>query len=180
MHEIESFIKERLSAKKFEHSKGVARCAENLADRYKADRHSAYLAGLLHDCAKELPLEEMTALTSHLELDEDVKNSKNLLHGPAGAVLAKKHFDITDEVFDACFYHTFGKEDMSLLTKIIFLADMIEEGRDFPGVEEIRVLASEDIDSAVVLAIDSTLAHLIKKGAKIYPGTVKARNFLIK
>ena len=180
MHEIENFIKERLSAKRFDHSKGVAECAEKLADRYKVDRNSAFIAGLLHDCAKELPLEEMTKITEGLDLDGEVKESKNLLHGPAGAVLAKKHFDISDEIFDACFYHTSGKEDMPLLTKIIFIADMIEQGRDFPGVEEIRNLAFEDIDRAIVLSIDSTLAHLTKKGAKIYPLTVKARNFLIK
>ncbi len=180
MHEIESFSKERLSAKRFDHSKGVAKCAEKLADHYKADRHSAYVAGLLHDCAKELPLEEMSEITKCLDLEPMVRESKNLLHGPAGAMLAKKHFDISDEVFDACFYHTVGKENMSLLTKIIFIADMIEESRDFDGVEEIRRLAFEDIDRAVVLAIDSTLKHLVKKSAKIYPGTVKARNFLIK
>ncbi len=180
MHEIESFIKERLSAKRFNHSKGVAVCAENLAGRYKADGHSAYLAGLVHDCAKELPLEEMNKITANLELEEMIRESKNLLHGPAGAVFAKNNFNISDEVYDACFYHTVGKEKMSLLTKIVFIADMIEPGRSFEGVEEIRSLAFEDIDRAVVLAIDTTLKFLIKKGEKIYPGTVKARNFLIK
>ena len=180
MHEIESFIKERLSAKRFDHSKGVAKCAEKLADCYKADRTGAYIAGLLHDCAKELPLEEMISLTKGVDLEPMVFESKNLLHGPAGAVLAKKHFDITDDIFDACFYHTVGKENMTLLTKIIFLADMIEPSRNFEGVEEIRKLAFEDVDRAVVLAIDTTLKFLVKKGAKIYPGTIKARNFLIK
>ena len=180
MYEIESFIKERLSVKRFNHSKAVAECAKELADYYKADGHSAVVAGLLHDCAKELSLEEMNSLTKDFDFEPMVRASKNLLHGPAGAVLARKSFNISNEVFDACFYHTVGREDMSLLSKIIFLADMTEPGRSFDGVEEIRRLSFEDIDKAVITAINSTLIHLIRKGEKIAEGTVKARNFLIK
>ncbi len=177
--EIESFIKTRLSAKRFNHSKGVAEGAKKLASHYKINEDDAYVAGLLHDCAKELSLEEMNFHAKKFDLVPMVRESKNLLHGPAGAVLARKYFDISDEIFDACFYHTVGKKNMSLLTKLVFLADITEESRNFKGVDEIRELCYKNVDEAIILSIDLTINRLIEKGEKIYTGTVNARNFLL-
>ena len=150
-----------------------------LADCWGADTDYALAAGYLHDIAKEITLEEMNELTKHLDIDKRVRISRSLLHGAAGAQYAKKELDIPQEIYYACFYHTMGNVNMTLLEKIIFVSDMAEEGRDFPHATQIRETAKTDLDMAAVMCVDSTLKYLIEKGLYIHPDTVKTRNALV-
>lgn len=173
-------LKNKLSEKRFKHCENVAAEAVKLAKTYGADEKNAYLAGYAHDVAKEMTLEQMNELTLHLDLDDHIRSSKALLHALAGACYLKKTFNISEDVYNACFYHTMGRPDMTVLEKVIFMADYIEPSREFDGIEEIRELAYKDIDTAIVKAIDSTLKYLIKTNKKIYYKTVFTRNFYLK
>ena len=111
--------------------------------------------------------------------DEMTLSSKALLHSVAGAYLAKEIYNIDDEIFDAILYHTTGKEDMCLLTKIIYIADYIEPMRCFDGVEEVRKLAFSDIDAAILKSCSNVIIHTVNKGSAIHPNTINARNYLL-
>lgn len=181
--EIKSNLKERLSAKRYIHSLGVAETAHNMALKYGASPEKAYLAGLIHDSAKELSLKEMHKIVeaANLSLDSEMMASKALLHGPAGSILAETLYRISDkEIKEAIFYHTTGCPHMPILDKIIFLADYIEPSRDFPGVASLRKLSEKDLDDALLAAYDSTIVHLIEQQQYIYELTFQGRNSLIK
>lgn len=179
LSEIIEYVKNNLSEKRFIHTKGVAETAKDLALFYGENPLYAEMAGYLHDIAKEYTLDKMNELTAHLEIEDAIRASRSMMHSVAGAVLADKLFDIPKEVYNACFYHTTGKEDMTLLEKIVFLADMIEPSREFSGLESIRELAKIDLNKAVLASLNSTLSHLIKTNKKIHYPSVKTRNFLL-
>lgn len=170
----------KLGEKRLNHTLGVAKCARMLAFRFGADPDKAYIAGLLHDIEKEDSIGNMLRFCKDLALDKELLESRALLHGPAGAEYARKTFLVSDDIYSACFYHTTGKENMSLLEKIVYLADYIEENRVQPGVNEIREMAKTSLDKAVLLAMDNTISYLNKKGMKIYKKTIDARNYLLK
>ncbi len=176
-------VKEKLSKKRWEHTKGVIKAAKELATYYGADVEKAMLAALLHDCCKEEPNEKLREiLMAQCDAYSDAKflDYPSLLHGPAGALYAELEFGITDEeILEAIRVHTVGKAQMSLLDKIVFLADYIEPNRDFPGVEDLRKEAKENIDAAVLMAYDNTIAHLIDIGAPVYEGTMTGRNYML-
>ena len=180
---IKSELKKILSERRYVHSLGVAEEAEKLARRYGADQSKAYLAGLVHDCAKEFPPEEMEGILKTeygVPVDSMSRLMPKILHGPLGACEAQRKFEIYDpEILDAIKYHTTGKGNMSTLAKIIYIADYIEPNRDFEGVEKLRRLAYENIDEAIIAGIDETILDLIKRGLIIHPDTVHARNDLI-
>lgn len=174
-------LKKELSSKRFHHTEGVAHTARKLALRYGADPEKAYIAGWIHDCAKEMPLSEMQEWTKKdgMRLDPYMMGSRALLHGPAGSAYAKLHFHMDDEeILSAVVYHTTGRPHMTLLEKIVFLADYIEPSRDFPGVEGLRKLAEKDLDEAMLAAYDSTIRHLLDQEAYIYDLTFLGRNDL--
>lgn len=182
LHQIQKELAERLSAKRFRHTCGVAASSRQLAEQYGADPDQAELAGWIHDCAKEMSLEDMQTLvrTENLSLDAPVLKRRALLHGPAGSVYARRHFGITDpDILSAVFYHTTGKPHMTLLEKIVFLADYIEPSRDFPGVEELRKMSGQDLNQTLIAAYDSTIRHLAEQHAYIYELTLAGRNALI-
>lgn len=182
IEQIKADLRQRLSARRFLHTEGVAASAKKLAEVYGVDPDRAELAGWIHDCAKELPLAEMQALISEkqIPIDDTVMRSRSLLHGPAGSIYAEKYYGISDaEIQSAVFYHTTGRPDMSLMEKIIFLADYIEPSRDFPRVELIRELAFTDLTAALIEAYDSTIRHLIDQKAYIYDLTFMGRNALV-
>lgn len=180
---IEHRVQERLSPKRWTHTKGVVEAAKVLAQLYDADEKQASLAALLHDCAKEMPLTVMQSLASRsgYDVDEEMMQNGALLHGLAGMVSAKEDFGITDpDVLEAIRVHTTGKVSMGLLDKIIFLADYIEKNRDFPGVEALRQMAVRNLDEAVLLGYDMTLRHLLDQELPIYVATIEGRNDLIR
>lgn len=180
--EIQKDQKRRLSSKRYIHVLGVTEAAGRLADRYGADREKARLAGLVHDCAKEFTLEEMQDImkrSGHIP-DDRLMRSKALLHGPAGSVLAQERYGITSpDILSAVYYHTTGRENMSLMEKIIFLADYIEPSRKFPGVDDIRKVAFSSLDEAVLLGYDKTIRYLLDSHQYIYDLTFRGRNDLI-
>jgi len=179
---IQKDLKNILSGKRFHHSEGVAQTAFYLAKKYGADPDKAFLAGWVHDCAKELSLSEMKsiAMDYHLPVDSVLLSSRALLHGPVGSILAEIKYGITDkQIKSAIYYHTTGHADMTLMEKIIFLADYIEPSRDFPGVDKLRQLADRDLDKALLAAYDSTISHLLEQGAYIYDLTFIGRNDLV-
>lgn len=142
-------------AKRHAHILGVARTAVELARRWGCDGEPAFRAGILHDCTKYLSLQEHLAICERygLELDGMERESAKLLHSKTGAALARHMYGQNDAVYWAIYWHTTGKADMTLLEKIIYLADYMEPNRRFDGVEELRKLCYEDLDRALLLGV---------------------------
>ncbi len=172
---IEEKIKKVQSEKRFAHTKGVQYTAMCLAMKYDEDIEKASLAGLLHDCAKHLSDEKLIALCDENDIETTDIERKNpfLLHGKVGALIARKKFKIEDEdLLNAITYHTTGRPGMSMLEKIIFVADYIEPGRSSAvNLRAIRKMAFEDIDLTIVKISSDTLNYLNKKKASIDPMT---------
>ena len=127
-----------LKPKRMPHVLGTEQEAVRLAEPLRRGRDKARIAALLHDCTKKLDMPEQLALCAQygIELDELEQKALKLLHSKTGAAIARDVFGVDDEVYDAIWYHTTGKPDMTLLEKIIYLADYIEPSRDFPGVDD--------------------------------------------
>jgi len=175
-------LKKLLSGERFNHSLGVMETSEKLAVRYGADVEKAKIAGLLHDCAKNLREDELVALANKygIQIDDILEKSPYLLHGPVGGYMIEDYFGIhDDEIKRAIMLHTTGDRDMTLLDKIIFLADYIEPNRNFDGVEDLREVAYKNLDEAVIMALDETIKYVIDKGQLLYQKTVIARNDMI-
>lgn len=180
--EIELIIKEKLSISRYQHTKGVVKSAIKLASRYGVDLNKAKLAALLHDIGKPLAPEKLLNLAKKykLEIDDIAKTETDLLHGPVGSNIAHEEFAVKDqEILQAISYHTTGRANMSKLEKIIYLADYIEEGRDFPGLERLRKVTRESLDQAVLLGLNNSIQHIIQSGKLIHPNTIEARNDLL-
>ena len=181
--EMTSKLKNELLEKRFIHSIGVMEMAVKMAQHYGADVKKAQIAGLLHDCAKNLSKEELFEKCElyNIELDDVMRISHGLVHGLVGAEIAKREYGVDDEeIYDAIYYHTVGKPEMSLLTQIIYIADAIEENRVYDGVERIRTLAFENIDRALVSQIDSTIKSVLSKGGMLHTATVNTRNYYLR
>jgi predicted HD superfamily hydrolase involved in NAD metabolism len=169
-----------LSKNRYTHVLGVAAAARELAERYDSDSDKAELAGLLHDSAKELRLSEMQQLAERSfgnQLPLEITSIGSLLHGYAAVTIAKEKYNIHDaDILAAIAHHTTGALHMSTLEKIVFLADYIEDSRDFNGVQRLREMAAKNLDQAVLYGFDSTISHLLEQGKQIYIGTVRFRN----
>lgn len=175
-------VERRLSPERFRHTLGVAETARSLAGRYGVDEGKAYIAGLLHDIAKEYPRNRLLkeALDFGIVLSDIERRRPVLIHGLLGAEIAEREFDVTDlDVLAAIRFHTTGREGMSLLERVVFLADYIEPGRTFPGVEAVRAEARTSLDGAVVMTLSQTIMYLVERGRFIHPYAVAARNHLL-
>lgn len=175
-------LKEMLSEKRYLHSLGVQETAVKLARKYGADDKKASIAGLVHDCAKGFDDEKLIQvyMLSGMEMNKVYEKQPQLLHGPVGAYIAKREFLIDDdEILHAISFHTTGCENMSMLDKIIYVADYIEPGRDFPGVEAIRKAVYENIDRGLMMAFDSTISYVLDRHQLLDLNTVMARNYLL-
>lgn len=180
---MEKKLKAMISEKRYIHSVGVSETAVKMAELYGADTEKARIAGLLHDCAKGFSLDEAIKKCEELgvKVSDIDKTSTAFLHAPLGAKIAELEFGITDrEILDAITYHTVAGENMTVLDKIIYLADMIEPSRDFPEVDVHRRLAFEDLDKAFLYALDRSIVFNVNKGVLLHPDTVLARNDIIK
>ena len=167
-------------AKRVPHVSGVEEEAARLARRWGGDEILARRAGILHDCTKYLGLEEQLALCRKygLELDELEQRAVKLLHSKTGACIARDVFGEPDEVYWAIYWHTTAKADMSLLEKIIYMADYIEPNRDFDGVERLRALAYQDLDQALLLGVETTIQEMKEREQPIHPNTLQAQAWL--
>lgn len=174
-------VKSQMPVKRWTHTQGVMETAAILAHRYGADPVRADLAAILHDYCKYWPVEEQAKIIREHDLPQDLlQYNKELWHSHAGAYIANTKFGIEDEeVLDAIRYHTSGREHMTLLDKVVCLADYMEPGRDFPGVDHIRELAETSLNKALIAGFDSTIGFLIRQGKRIYPLTILTRNNLL-
>ncbi|GER66966.1 hypothetical protein BpJC7_09230 [Weizmannia acidilactici] len=173
-------VKAQLTERRYAHTLGVVETAVRLAKKYHADEKKAELAAIFHDYAKFRPVDEMKRIIIDQKMDGRLLAFHHeLWHAPVGAYLVEKEAGITDrEVLDAIKYHTTGRAGMTKLEKIVYLADYIEPGRNFLGVDEARRLADEDLDKAVLFAAGHTIEFLISKHQTIFPETFALYNDL--
>lgn len=181
--QIEKTLKDMLPERRLKHSLNVSKCAVKLSEIYKCDKEKAEIAGLVHDCAKYFTDEQIEDCIErfNIELDPLEVNNIALSHSVIGSYVAVDIFNIkNEEIINAIKYHTTGKENMSLLEKIIYMADLIEEGRNFPKVEELRELTySGKLEEALILSFNNTIKFVIDNNQLIHPRTVKARNYIL-
>lgn len=178
---IKKLLAKNLEEKRYEHTIGVADTAACLAMRYGYNVEKAYVAGLLHDCAKCIDNDKKIQLCKKYKVKLTKVEIENpfLIHAKLGAALAKEKYDVDDEeILSAIQYHTTGKENMSLLEKIIFSADYIEPGRKMIlGLEEIRNTIFIDFDKAVYIILENTIKHLNNKNQIIDETSLSAYNY---
>lgn len=162
-------------ARRLPHIKGCEEEAVRLARRWGADERLARRAGILHDCTKYLTLEEHKAVCAQygIPLDPLEEEAVKLLHSKTGAAMARYVYGEGDEVYWAIFYHTTGRAGMSVLEKVLYMADYIEPNRDFPEVEKLRRLAYEDLDAAVAVGAELAMEEMREKGRAVHPNTVE-------
>ncbi|MFC3882996.1 bis(5'-nucleosyl)-tetraphosphatase (symmetrical) YqeK [Bacillus songklensis] len=176
-----AIVKEKLTEHRYIHTIGVMETAIELAKRYGADVKKAELAAIFHDYAKFRSKEEMREIIIDQNMAQDLLvHNTELWHAPVGAYLVEKEAGVTNsEVLNAIRYHTSGRPNMTLLEKIIYVADYIEPGRIFPGVQEVRELAKQDLDKALVQSLKNTITFLLKKNQAVYPDTIFTYNSLV-
>jgi len=182
LEQIIEIVKSRLSEKRFHHSKCVMeRCIE-LAQKFEFDKEVVAKVGIAHDIAKEIPSEEKIkyAEKNNIEIDEIERENPTLLHAKIGADIAVKELRFTNEMGQAIRAHTTGIENMSMLDKILFIADRTSVERGFPDIEYLNSLLEEGIDKAVLYIIDKKIMLQIEKNAVMHPDSIIARNYLLK
>ncbi|WP_042478148.1 bis(5'-nucleosyl)-tetraphosphatase (symmetrical) YqeK [Bacillus ndiopicus] len=175
-------IKPRMPEKRYIHTVGVMETAIQLAQRYDEDVKKAEIAAILHDIAKYADEEWMREIVRINQLgDELISWGSEILHGPVGAWIAQTEFQIDDDaILNAIRYHTTGRANMMKLEKILFIADMIEPNRKFPGVDNLREIAQQDLTVAMRACIHHSVAHLIKTELAIYPWSIECYNYYIR
>ena len=174
-----------LKPKRIPHVLGTAEEAVRLARIFGADETEAYVAGLLHDCTKMLDMEQQKALCRKyaIELDELERKALKLLHAKTGAAIAKYEFGVSEDVYQAIFWHTTGRAGMSRLEKILYLADYIEPSREFandPEVVKLRETVYQDLNRGILLGLNMTIAEMEGMGNPVHHDTLDARNYLLK
>lgn len=179
--ELMDKISQQMSEKRFQHVLRVEKKALELAEKYHVDKEEASIAALTHDYAKERSDDEMIDLIKSHDFSNDLLDYGNAIwHGVLGAYLVEKELGITNpEILDAIRLHTTGAKEMTELAKVIYVADYIEDGRDFPGVIEARECANRDLDEAVAYETYHTLNYLLKSKKKIYPKTLETYNYWV-
>lgn len=175
-------VQKQLTPHRYQHTLGVMETAVFLAKKYGVDEKKAELAAIFHDYAKFRDKEEMKSIIVEQKMDPELlEYNGELWHAPVGAYLAEKEAGVTDpEILNAIRYHTSGRPNMTKLEKVIYLADYIEPGRHFPGVEDVREIANQDLNQALIEAIKNTIAFLMKKNQRIFPLTFLTYNDLVK
>ena len=181
--EIEVYLKNNVSEKRFVHIQNVAKTAKKYAKKSGLDHYKAELSGWLHDIAKELPNEKLLeiAKTNNIQLDKVDLSNPHILHARVGEILAKEKFGIDDpDVLSGIRCHTLGEPDMSNTAMVLYLADSTEPNRERKFAAPIRkTFKQKGLEAAVLHAIDSKLLHVIKSHKKIHPLTIKTRNWLL-
>lgn len=175
-------MQRRLSAPRWRHVAGVRQTARLLAERWQVDPERADLAALFHDYAKEVKNEELLRLAGEHGLDVDPveRALPHLLHGPVAAASVRAEFGVSDPVvLEAIRLHTTGDAQMGPVAQVVYLADYIEPGRDFPEVDQLRQLAQTDLRRALLAAFDHSIAYVLSRGWLLHPRSVAARNWLL-
>lgn len=173
-------VKSELDSDRFEHTLRVIEVSGQLAHRFNGSVEKAKLAAVFHDYAKNWSVDRLKAYILKHDLPKDLlEYHSELWHGPVAAHYIEKEFGVTDEeVLQAIRHHTTGKAGMNKVDKILYLADYIEPGRSFPGLEKVRNASEKHLEFACWLACKNTLIHLIEKNAIIHPDSFYAYNDL--
>ena len=183
IEEMRVLLQQSLKPKRYEHSVRVYETALKMAEHFHADVKKVAIAALIHDCGRQISKEQSVAKAKELGILVDPVEEAQpiLLHAKLGVYYAvhKYGVDANDkEVLDAIRYHSTGTADMTDTAKIVFLADLIEPGRDFEGVEEIREASFQDLDRGMLLAYDNTIRYLLEDGLLIHPDAIAGYNQL--
>lgn len=163
LNSIQLMLEKTMDPKRYEHTLGVMYTAAALCMQHNLDVKKGLLAGLLHDCGKVYKNKEQYKMCKKYEISLNQVEEENhaLIHAKLGAYLAVKEYQVEGEdILSAIKYHTTGKPNMTLLEKILYIADYIEPHRELPKVEELRVLAFQDIDETMYQLLKLTLEHL--------------------
>ena len=183
--EIHNWLKSNLDEKRYNHSIGTAECAEKLALTYNVDTERAYIAGLLHDCAKCFSTEKLLEIIEKniKDVSEDEKASYKTLHAPVSAYIAEHEFGINDkEILSSIRWHTIGKIDMTTFEKIIFLADKIEtitRNAEYRNKIEPFLQENNGLDKAILACYKETIKSLCERNLRICPLTIDIYNNLL-
>lgn len=183
-NELKEIVKSKMSLKRFTHTLGVVEMSEKLAKKYNADIEKCKISALFHDICKEMNMEYIKNICknnfmSEL-LEEDFENNE-ILHGFAGAYYVKNELGIDDkEILSAIKYHTIGGKNMTLVEKIIYIADAIEYGRKYPSVVEIREETFKSLDKGILMEIKHKEKYLESIGKKSHPNTDELKKSLLK
>ena len=171
-------VKDALSEKRFKHSEGVVKRALEYAEIYNVDKEKVKLVAISHDIAKEFSEDENQKYIKeyNIELDEIEKHNHNLIHAKIGAYICKNKYNFTDDMADAVRYHTTGRENMSTLEKVIYLADATEENRKYDQEPYVKII-KEDIDNGMVEVSKWVINNLIEKKSLIHLDTIKCYNY---
>lgn len=181
MKSIQEIIDTEFSEKRRVHTYGVVDTAIKLALQYGADVEKAKTAAMYHDLFRGVKVDIINYYVNHLKLDSHYIDNPNLAHGKIAAHVMKSEYDIHDqEILDAVSFHTTGRKNMTLLEKVVFLADAIEPNRNFPNVEKLRELAYIDIDKACLYSLQRTIDYVQSKGEYLDQDTVMARDYFLK
>ena len=180
--DYKKIIKPMMSDKRYNHCVNVAKEAVHLAKKYGADEEKAAIAGMLHDITKEMDKEEQLQiiLDSGIILDNVQKSAPKLWHGLTGSLYIKKNLGIDDEdILNAIRYHTTGRAGMSLLEKIIFVADFTSEERTYKGVETMRKKSRKSLEEAMIFGFKFTFTDLSERELAIHPDEVYCYNEIV-
>lgn len=180
--EYKKIIKSMMSENRYNHCVNVSKEAVKLAKRYGGDEEKAAIAGILHDITKEMPKEEQLQIMrdSGIILDDIQKNAPKLWHGISGSVYIKNHFAIDDEdILNAVCYHTTGRAGMSLLEKIIFVADFTSEERTYKGVATMRKKSRKSLEDAMLYGFKFTFSDLSSRELAIHPDELACYNEIV-
>ncbi|MCF6408560.1 bis(5'-nucleosyl)-tetraphosphatase (symmetrical) YqeK [Pseudalkalibacillus salsuginis] len=174
-------VREQLTEHRYHHTIGVMDTAIRLAERFGENSEKAMMAAIFHDYAKFRPKDEMKSIILEQKLGEDILlYGSELWHAPVGAYLVRTEVGIEDEeILLAIKSHTSGRPGMTLLEKIIFLADYIEPGRRFPGVDDVRSTAEENLDNAIKQSLVNTIIFLMRRNQLVYPETLHTYNDMV-
>jgi len=182
-NEIINQLKQRLILKLYSHVLATGDMARKLAKIYNIDEEKAYLAGILHDCAKNMSQKELLVYAHNhsIAIDSIILLQPSLLHGIIGSDIAMREFGVNDsDILHAIEAHSIGLKEMSLLDKIIYISDSAEPNRDYNGVDEIRNLAfGGELDRALLESMSIKLAHVMSKRIMIHPTSIEAWNGII-
>ena len=180
INEIKKSLKKYFTNDRFEHTLNVMETAVILAERFGADIEQARIAGLLHDIAKEKTVDELLGICNlyGYKPDEFSMHSINLLHGPAGALIIRNEYGIMDQdIFSSVFFHTTAKENMSILDKVIYVADKIEPLNCFDGIDIMRHEAITNIDKVLLMLIKKGIKRVLDREDIPHPNTIEAEKY---
>lgn len=182
INEAKEIVEAHLTKARFEHSLRVADIAVELAKKYNVSTEQAELAAIFHDYCKYRSLEEMKRIIMTSYLPKDLlQYHHELWHGPVASILIEQEYGIYDtEIQSAIYYHTTGRAHMSDLELVLFVADYIEPGRSFPGLDDVREMAKTNLSKSAWMVSRNTIQYLMQKKNRIYPDTFHAYNDLTK